>query len=74
MWSFLALIAALVLTATLVLLLSAWRLYRRDKAQRGFDLQVGRWLRDRSIRDLLLRRGLARLTYRGDSKSMSDQD
>jgi hypothetical protein len=64
MWSFVALIVAVVVLATLGLLLSAWRLYRRDKLQRGFDLQVGCWLRERSIRDLLFRRDPARLTYR----------
>jgi len=74
MWSAIALIAATLAAASIFLLASAWRLYRREKTQRGADLKVGQWLRERSIRDVLLRRGPARLTYRSNVKSSGNDD
>jgi hypothetical protein len=66
MWIAIALAAGLLAAASIFLLASAWRLYRRDKRQQGVDFQVGQWLRDRKLRDVLMRRGPARLTYRRD--------
>jgi len=74
MGTFIALAAAVLITVWLVLLVSAWRLYRRDKVQRGADLQVRQWLRERSIRDVFLRRGPARLTYRHGRDGVADDD
>jgi len=69
MWSVIALAAGILAAASIFLLASAWRLYRRDKTQRGANLKVGQWLRERRLRDVLLRRGPPRLTYRGEVKT-----